>query len=71
MNRPIPEPFHILGRAKRYSDAFKMLDVNFDCKLILTDTVHILAKDAQWKLKAALRTIGYMPGIQLIDVYKS
>jgi len=48
-----------------------MLGVSFDCKLIMTDTVHSLAKDARWKLKAVLRTSKYMSGIQLIDVYKS
>jgi len=68
---PAKESFHILGRARPHGESFKLLGVQFDCKLIMTDTVHSLAKDARWKLKAVLRTRKYMTGTQLIDVYKS
>ena len=68
---PSKESFHILSRVRPHGDSFKMLGVEFDCKLTMTDTVLKLAKDARWKMKAVLRTKKYITGIQLTDVYKS
>ena len=68
---PGKESSHILSRQRPHGRPFKILGVEFDCKLIMTDTVCDLAKDARWKLKAVLRTKRYVTGIQLVDIYKS
>ena len=50
------ESKHILSRSNPYGDPFSLLGIQFDCKLLMTDTVLDLARTCQWKLKAILRT---------------
>ena len=68
---PSKESFHILSRQKPCGESFKILGVKYECKLIMTDSVLSLAKNARWKLKLILRTSKYMTGVRLTDVYKS
>jgi hypothetical protein len=65
------EGMYILSRKCPRGDAFKLLGVAFDCKLIMSDTVERLAKTCQWKLKAVLRTSRFNSGAALKNLYKS
>ena len=65
------EGMYILSRKCPRGDAFKLLGVTFDCKLIMSDTVEKFAKTCQWKLKAILRTSRFNSGAALINLYKS
>ena len=68
---PGKESSHILSRSRPIGESFKILGVEFDCKLVMADAVLDLAKETRWKLKSVLRTKKYTTSIQLIDVYKS
>ena len=68
---PKKESQHILSRTKPWGEPFDLLGVRFDCKLLMTDTVMALAKNARWKVKAILRTSKFNTGAELILVYKA
>ena len=53
---PGKESSHILSRSRPIGESFKILGVEFDCKLVMADAVLDLAKEARWKLKSVLRT---------------
>ena len=50
------ESFHILHRRAPYGDAFKLLGIIFDVKLVMQDAVNDIVISAGWRLKALLRT---------------
>ena len=68
---PGKESSHILSRNKPLGPNFKILGVEFDCKLIMSDTVHSLAVNARWKLTSILRTGKFLTGLQMVDIYKA
>jgi len=65
------ESQHILSRKRPYGSSFKLLGVQFDCKLLMIDTVFELVKDCRWKLNAVLRTKRFNNGLQLMTLYKA
>ena len=65
------ESKHILSRSNPYGDPFSLLGIQFDCKLLMTDTVLDLARTCRWKLKALLRTRRFNTGEQLVLLYKA
>ena len=65
------EGMFILNRKRPFGKDFQLLGVTFDCKLIMQDTVHELARDCGWKLKAILRTRDFNTGAALINLYKA
>ena len=65
------ESKHILSRSQLYGESFKLLGVQFDTKLTMTESVFNLAKDCRWKLKAILRTCKYNAGGHLILLHKA
>ena len=50
---------------------FKLLGVQFDCKLAMDTAVHKLAGEAHWKLKTLLRAAQYHCDADLVLLYKS
>ena len=68
---PDKESSHILSRSRPMGPGFKILGVDFDCKLLMTVSVHSLAVSAKWKLRSILRTRKYLTGLQMVDVYKA
>jgi hypothetical protein len=65
------ESMHILSRRRPKGGSFRTLGTDFDCKLLMTDTVLALAVEARWKLNSILRTKSFLTGLQLVDVYKA
>ena len=61
----------ILNRRKPHGHCFVLLGVDFDTKLLMSDTVHKLANDCRWKVKAILRTRRFNTGVDLINLYKA
>ena len=65
------ESFHVLSRSTPWGSDFKLLGVTFDCKLSMEGAVREVATEANWKLKALLRTSRFHYDAQLVDLYKS
>ena len=61
----------ILSRCNPHGDSFTLLGVNCDTKLIMSDTVHNLANNCRWKVKAILRTGRFNTGADLVNLYKA
>ena len=68
---PTKEGHYILHRHRPQGEHFELLGVRFDCKLIMSETVHLLAKDCCWKLTAILRTGKFNTGADLVNSYKA
>jgi hypothetical protein len=68
---PAKENLLVLNRHKPHGGSFKLLGVDFDCKLSMSDAVYDLAKECKWKLKAVLRTRKFNTGGGLINLYKA
>ena len=68
---PGKESKHILSRYSPSGGNFKVLGVNFDCKLLMDDAVHDVAIDCGWKLEKMLRTRFFFNGGELIALYKA
>eukprot|EP00973_Karenia_brevis_P091130 12406019-Karenia_brevis.AAC.1 len=62
------ESRHILSRKRPHGDSFELLGVRFDCKLLMSDSVHELASTCCWKLHAILRTQKFNTGLQLVQL---
>ena len=58
----------VLHRCKPLGNTFTLLGVDFDTKLLMSDTVHNLAKDCRWKAKAILRTGRFNTGVDLANL---
>ena len=61
------EGMYMLRRKSPQGDEFKLLDISFHCKLVMSAMVEQLAKTCQWKLKAVLRTNWFST---LVNLYK-
>jgi hypothetical protein len=61
----------ILNRQRPHGGGFKLLGVDFDCKLVMSDAVYDLVTQCRWKLKAILRTRRFNSGEGLINLYKA
>ena len=61
----------LLNRQRPYGQQFKLLGVDFDCKLIMSDAVYDLATKCKWKLKSILRTKKFNTSEGLINLYKA
>ena len=65
------EGMFILSRRHSQGARFDLLGIQFDCKLVMADTVEDLAKTCRWKLKAILRTGKFNTGSGLVSLYKA
>jgi len=61
----------ILSRQRPHGQSFKLLGVDFDCKLVMSDAVFDLTTKCKWKLKAILRTKKFNTSEGLINLYKA
>ena len=61
----------ILNRQKPHGQSFKLLGVDFDCKLVMSDAVYDLTTKCKWKLKAILQTQKFNTNEGLINLYKA
>ena len=52
---PAKESMHVVGRHDALGADFKILGVEFDCKLLMNGAVHETAVSARWKLKTVMR----------------
>ena len=68
---PAKESTHVLSRKNPYGNSFDLLGVRFDCKLVMSETVHSLAGQCKWKLRAILRTQKFNTGMELVTLYKA
>ena len=68
---PAKESMHILPTTEPHGNDFKLLSVDFDCALDMTNAVHGLVTDAGWKLRTLLRTRRYYSDAELVIFYKS
>ena len=68
---PGKESMHILSRAHSAGPNFKVLGIDFDCKLLVDDTVRECATQAAWKLRTLLRTARFHTVTELVVLYKS
>ena len=50
---------------------FKILGVDFDCKLVMEDAVHETAVSCGWKLQTMMRSERFFSGAELVDLYKA
>ena len=65
------ESRHILSLTEPAGDNFKLLGVEFDASLTMSDAVGDLVSAAGWKLRTLLRTRRYYSDADLITLYKS
>ena len=49
------ESMHVLSRSDPIGSNFKILGVNFDCKLVMEDAAHDVSVECGWKLETMLR----------------
>jgi len=68
---PGKESKHVLSRHESAGGNFKILGVNFDCKLIMDDAVHDVASECAWKLERLLRSKRFFNGHELLGLYKA
>jgi hypothetical protein len=65
------ESMHVLSRSDPIGSNFKILGVNFDCKLVMEDAAHDVSVECGWKLETMLRGRKFYCGAELISLYKS
>ena len=65
------EHFHVLSRNSPEGDAFMLLGILFDCKLLMIDAIRLVAKLSNMKVKSILQCYKYFTKRQLVELYKS
>ena len=65
------EGMFVLSRKHPHGENFKLLGIDFDCKLVMSTTVEELAKSCRWKMRAILRTSRFNTGMVMVDLYKA
>ena len=65
------ESSHVLSHREPAGGNFKILGVNFDCKLLMTDAVMDVAIECGWKLERLLHSKRFFNGKELISLYKA
>ena len=68
---PAKESMHVLSRSCPDGEAFKILGVTFDCKLIMAEAIATVHSDASWRLQAVLRTRRFHTVAEMFHLYKS
>jgi hypothetical protein len=62
---------HVLSVSDPHGPNFKLLGVNFDCMLDMTDAIADVVTEAGWKMKSLLRTKRFYNDAELVLLYKS
>jgi len=65
------ESKHVLSRQSPVGGKFKILGVNFDCKLLMDDAAQDVAFECGWKLEKMIRSKKFFNGKELMDLYKA
>ena len=68
---PGKESMHIISKITPSASEFKLLGVDFDCKLTMHIAIRSCTIEAAWKLKPILRTQRYFNDRELITLFKS
>ena len=68
---PSKESIHILSRTNPYGDAFTILGITFDCKLLMNQTIHDCVLACGWKLDSVLRCRRFFCDMDLVLFFKS
>ena len=68
---PAKESMHIISKIMPSDSEFKILGVEFDCKLTMHSAIRHCALEAAQKLKAIMRTRRYFNDRELITLFKS
>ena len=68
---PGKESKHVLSLHEPAGGNFKILGVDFDCKLVMEDAVHETAVSCGWKLQTMMRSERFFSGAELVDLYKA
>ena len=67
---PSKESKHVLSRTDPFGSNFKLLGIEFDCRLFMADAVRSLVGKVRWKLKMLLRARRYYSVEDLLIQYK-
>ena len=67
---PSKESKHVLSRTDPFGENFKLLGIQFDCRLGMADAVRSLVGKARWKLKMLLRGKRFYSLADLMVQYK-
>ena len=62
---------HVVGRRDSEGENFKILGIQFDCKLLMADAVTETVNCVSWKLKSLLRSRKYFCDADMVTHYKS
>ena len=62
---------HVVARHDSYGDNFRILGIDFDCKLLMADAVVETATSASWKLRTLFRSRRFFTSADVISHYKS
>ena len=57
---PSKESMHVVSHVDPHSEAFRILVVTFDCKLLMATSVHELVAELRWKIRTLLRATCFM-----------
>ena len=62
---------HVISRQDPHGDNFKILGIEFDCKLLMHSAVRQTADSASWKLRSVMRSSRFFTHSDIILHYKS
>jgi len=65
------ESMHVVAKHDSHGDNFRILGIDFDCKLLMTDAVVETSTSASWKLRTLLRSRRFFTCADVISHYKS
>ena len=68
---PSKESMHVLSHDDATDGTFRILGIQFDCRLSMHDAICELAQSAKWKLVMILRSRRYYNDAELIGLYKA
>ena len=62
---------HIVSHSQPAGGNFKILGVDYDCRLVMADAVHAVVHEVVWKIRTLLRSRRYHTQAEMVDLYKS
>ena len=68
---PKKESLHVLSHHEPAGCNFKILSIDFDCRLTMADAVSVLVSDLRWKVRSILRAQRCQSVRGMINLYKS
>ena len=68
---PAKESVHVIGRHDSEGSNFRILGIEFDCKLLMASAVRETTAAASWKVRSILRTVKFFTTTEVITHYKS